>query len=158
MVNSRTLNDALTLASASLDGIVALLVLLRRVQTRFPVFLSYVCFSAIAETVMLWAGRNADGTLYFEIYWIAQGIYTVLALLAMYESFRVVLLPYHIRRRRLTLQIPVVVLVITAVMWWKAVNHAPIEAHQVMTAYISFNLAGDYMQAGVYGLFMIHII
>lgn len=76
----------------------------------------------------------------------------------MYESFDRTLKIYYFSRRWFFLLPLITILVIFAVSSWTLHKQRPIQAGQITLLYFSFDLAADYMLAGLFGLFVILVI
>ncbi|HET9180582.1 MAG TPA: hypothetical protein VFP59_00490 [Candidatus Angelobacter sp.] len=119
----------------------------------FPFFFLYICYAIIYVLGLLLVATFSNRQTYARIYWIAQAGYALLGLAAMNESFRQVFAVYYFRRRWFQLLVPGVVFTILSISVWKWLSHAPIQAGPLTVAYISFDLAMNYMLAGVFALF-----
>src|SRR5947209_7357054 len=87
--HSHTMHDAnLLLRLVGLTFLIVLVVLLkkRKEQREFPFFFAYAMFSIIAAISRQLASGHPVG--YFIIYWSAEIIYAVLALLVVREVFQ----------------------------------------------------------------------
>lgn len=119
----------------------------------FPFFFSYICYAVLDVVTLLVIEHVATGRTYARVFWVAQAIYAVFGLLAMNEAFRKVFKVYYLRRGWFSWLVPGLVLVIGSISVWKWLRHAPVQAGPLTVAYISFDLATNYMLAGVFGLF-----
>src|SRR5436305_12640779 len=149
---------ALFVSTSALELVIAAAILRQRSYGQFKMFFIYTCYAALAELCIVFAAAVSSGWRYFTIYWGIQVIFTILALLAMYESFTTVLQPYSRGQWWLRWQIPALVLLIAVLVTWRSYEHAPVQASPVMVTFISFYLAADYIVAAVYGLFMAHVL
>src|SRR6185437_12978763 len=122
-------------------------------KREFCFFFLSISYSIINVIVLLVRTGITSKKTYFRIYWATQAIYAVLGLLAMDESFQRVFRIYYFRRHWFRLLVPAVVMAILAISIWTSLIHAPIQAGPVTIAYISFDLAANYMRAGIFGLF-----
>jgi lysylphosphatidylglycerol synthetase-like protein (DUF2156 family) len=119
----------------------------------FPLFFAYVCYAIVDVVGLLLIARYSSKRAYAHAYWIAQAVYAVLGILAMDEAFRRVFSVYYFRRSWFRLLTPGLVLFILSICIWKWLRHAPIQAGPLTMAYISFDLAMNYILAGIFGLF-----
>ena len=148
------LDIALSLTGAVLEITLAAILIRRRFWNRdYFFFFLYTCYSVVNVIVLLVSAAVGSKKTYFTVYWATQAIYAALGLLAMNESFQKIFRVYYFRRRWYRLLLPGVVLAILSISIWTWLKHAPIQAGPVTIAYISFDLAANYMLAGVFGLF-----
>jgi hypothetical protein len=122
-------------------------------RSAFPLFFVYVCYAIVDVLALLLIARYSSKRTYAHAYWIAQAVYAILGMLAMDEAFRKVFSVYYFRRVWFRLLVPSVVLFILSVCIWKWLRHAPVQAGPLTIAYISFDLAMNYILAGIFGLF-----
>lgn len=152
-------DTALSLIGVALEIALATILIRRGVWKRqFVFFFVYTVYSIINVVVVLVSAEIGGRKAYFTIYWATQAIYVVLGLLAMNESFQKVFRVYYFRRRWFRFLVPAVVMAILSISIWTSRRHAPIQAGPVTIAYISFDLAANYMLAGVFGLFGIFVL
>jgi lysylphosphatidylglycerol synthetase-like protein (DUF2156 family) len=130
----------------------------RLLRSRFPLFFVYVCYAIVDVVGLLLIARYSSKRTYAHAYWIAQAVYAIFGLLAMEEAFCRIFMVYYFRRRWFRLLVPSLVLFILSVCIWKWLRHVPIEAGPLTIAYISFDLAMNYMLAGIFGLFGILVL
>lgn len=122
-------------------------------RREFLFFFLYICY-AIADVLgLLVIAVIGNKQLYAHTYWIAQAFYGVLGVLAMNESFRKVFKVYYFRRSWFRFLVPGLLLTILSISVWKWLRQAPIQAGPFTIAYISFDLAVNYMLAGIFGLY-----
>ena len=77
--------------------VLALIIVRRRLYREFPLFFTYVVFSAVVGALRETAIDHRF--LYFWLYWITEALYGILALLVLREVFhRVFALPYEAYR------------------------------------------------------------
>ncbi|MCU1304982.1 MAG: hypothetical protein JWQ87_5266 [Candidatus Sulfotelmatobacter sp.] len=142
-----------------LSQLILLFLLFRRGHwTGFPMFCSYIFYAAVAELSFVTVDKICSRRTYFVFYWAAQGMYTILGLAAMDESIvKVLRSPFVSTQRLRRIELGTVTLVFILVAWlW--IQQAPIQASYVMTAFICFDLAADYMRAAVFGFFVIGVV
>src|SRR6266404_2853363 len=63
----------------------AILLVVRNLYKKYPLFFVYVGFS-ILNTFARLTARN-DYQVYFKVYWATEALYALLALLALHEAF-----------------------------------------------------------------------
>jgi hypothetical protein len=82
----KTVELALALLGTGLQVSLCIVLVLRRYYRQFPVFTAYTVFSVISS-ISAMAVRNT-ASLYFEVFWVAEVGYVLLAFFALYEAFR----------------------------------------------------------------------
>jgi len=101
--------------------VLALIFLRRKLYREFPLFFTYVVYSAVGGALRETAIHHQF--LYFWLYWISEALYGILALLVLREAFyRVFALPlaaYHWFRFLL----PIIVLLILSLSMWEMAQH-----------------------------------
>jgi hypothetical protein len=151
---SNGVDTALSLIGVTIEIALAATLIRRGVwKKEFIFFFVYTSYSIINVILLLVSAEVSSKRTYFTIYWATQAIYAALGLLAMNESFRKVFRIYYFRRHWFRFLIPAVVMAILSISIWTSLIHAPIQAGPVTIAYISFDLAANYMRAGIFGLF-----
>src|SRR5437899_613182 len=132
------IDTVLGLAGVALEiALATVLIRQRRWRTDFLFFFLYVCYSIVDVVGLLLIATFGSKGTYARTYWIAQGAYAILGLLAMNESFRRVFRVYYFRRTWFRFLVPSVVLMILSLSIWKWLRHAPIQAGPLTIAYIS---------------------
>lgn len=139
-------------------ALAAILIRRKLWRSEFPLFFTYVCYAIVDVIGLLLVARYSSKRTYAQAYWIAQAVYGLLGVLAMEEAFRRIFSVYYFRRRWFRLLVPGLVLFILTVSIWKWLRHAPIQAGPLTIAYISFDLAMNYMLAGIFGLFGVLVL
>jgi hypothetical protein len=158
LLMSNGVDTALSLSGVALEIALAATLIRRGVWKRkFVFFFVYTAYSIINVIVLLVSAEIGSRKAYFTIYWATQAIYVVLGLLATNESFHKVFRIYYFRRPWFRFLVPAIVMAILSISIWTSLKHAPIQAGPVTIAYISFDLAANYMLAGVFGLFGIFV-
>ena len=84
--NMRKADILLTLIGPIISGGLAIILLRRKANREFPFFFSYVIAAILFGLLRAFVANNYR--LYFEVFWMTEAIYIVLALLALYEVFR----------------------------------------------------------------------
>jgi hypothetical protein len=150
-----TFDKALLFSISALQLLIAGLLLKRGYSARFRVFLAYTCYSIAAELGLLVADHLENWHTYLKVYWAVQAVYTLLGLAAMDATFAEQYRLFYKSRLRLRLQVPATATVVLLLTIWFFVGGTPVRDTRLMTAFISFDLAADYMQATVFGLFVL---
>ncbi len=125
----------------------------RRTMREFRFFFLYTACSIVVQLALIIIAGVTTRSAYFKAFWIAQAVYVCLALLAMNESFRKIFRAQWGDRWWFGFLVPGTALSILALSTWKVLVRAPLQARGLMDAFIFFDLASNYMRAGVFGLF-----
>lgn len=149
-----TFDSLLGITGTALQVVIAVILVRRSLwRTQFPFFFLYVCYSIVNVVGLLAVSALSSSRTYARVYWMAQPLYAILGVMAMNESFRTVFRVYYFRRSWFRFLLPAVVLAILSVSTWKWLRHSPIQAGPLTVAYISFDLAMNYMLAGIFAVF-----
>src|SRR5215469_15130786 len=101
--------------------VLALIFLRRKLYREFPLFFTYVVYSAVGGALRETAIHHQF--LYFWLYWISEALYGILALLVLREAFyRVFALP-HAAYRWFRFLLPIIVLLILSLSMWEMAQH-----------------------------------
>jgi hypothetical protein len=157
-MTSTAIAIAFGLTAAALQVCIAAIIFRRRIGKRFLFFWLYTTYSVVAAVLMTLTATYAGRRTYAETYYVVQGGYTLLALLAMHESFHKSLKSYYFQKAWFRLAVPVIAFAILALSTVKLLRHAPIEAGKITMVYISFDFAANYMLAGIFGLFAVLVL
>src|SRR5579859_2148883 len=83
----------LTLIGPVLTTWVAALVVRRKLHREFPFFFAYLILSIVVPLVRLSVSGNY--VTFFIVFWATEALYALVALLALYEVFHQVFLPFY---------------------------------------------------------------
>jgi len=148
------LDIAISLTGAVLEIALAIVLIRQRLWRKaFPLFFLYVCYAVVDAVGIILISTFSSKRTYASAYWIMQAVYAILGLLAMNESFQKIFRVYYFRSKWFRFIVPGVVLTILSISIWNWQKHAPIQAGPETIAYMSFDLAANYMRGGVFGLF-----
>ena|SRR5215469_3229018 len=100
---------------------VAVVVLWRKQQREFPLFLSYILYSLVAT--LLRKAIIQDAFFRFWTYWITEALYGILALAVVREAFRRVFGPAYAAYRSFRLLVPTAVVLILIISLWEMAYH-----------------------------------
>ncbi len=142
------LNLSGTLLAISLASIL----LWRKLYREFPFFFTYISSSIVIA--ILRVSVRGDYKIFFKIYWVTEAIYALLALLALHEAFRWVFRPFF-EKRWFGLFFPIVFLAIAIMAGLYHFHGLPSEANQVINLVLSFSLAVNWVEAGIFVLFFL---
>lgn len=118
---------------------------------RFPLFFTCTVFLILADLARLaFVGKR----IYFQAYWTTQAGYVLLAIFALYESFRAIFGPY---RRLLWVRMlwPVTIMVVWLWSGWRAWAHPPGHVSRGGAVLISAVILSSYMIVGLVLLFFL---
>jgi hypothetical protein len=146
---------ALLLSISALQLVIALILTIRGSRARFSMFFLYTCYSVMAEVSLVIANHLENWHTYLKVYWAVQALYTMLGLVAMEEAFTEQYRGFYKSKLRLRLQVPVTATLFLFLSVWFFFDGTQAGDTRLMTAFISFDLAADYMQAGAFGLFVL---
>lgn len=122
-------------------GIVALLIR-RKLQTRFPLFLTYLVYEILELILRLIFSRNEH--VYFQVYWSTSALATIFTFLAVQENFLNTLRVYaQLRWFRWLFWICVILSVLYSIA--KAVLQPPVEASFLLSLAILGELTLEYL-------------
>lgn len=144
---------AFILCVTALQAVLIAVMLRRRLYKRSPLFFVYCCYSVTALPTLTVAALGLDYGVFFQVNFISQLIYVALGLLAMNEAFNQVFSIYYSGRSWFRLLLPGVVMAVMAISVWKWFQHVPAKNETLWTAFLSFDLGGDYVRAAVFAVF-----
>lgn len=145
--------DILLAAIADAGAVVLTGILIwRKLYREFLFFFIYVTSSIGIAILRLSVGGNYR--TFFKTYWTTEAIYALLALLALHEAFRWVFRPFF-EKRWFWLFFPVVFLAIAIMAGLYHFHGLPSEANQVINLVLSFSLAVNWVEAGIFVLFFL---
>lgn len=82
------------IGTVSLQAIIAVVMLIRKLHARLPIFFAYTVFH-VAGALVMWAASRVSYADYFYIYWSLEIIDACLSLLVIQEIFSVVMAEYE---------------------------------------------------------------
>jgi hypothetical protein len=147
---------ALQLIALGLTAWVTVLVLRRKLHCEFPFFFAYLVLSVFVPLVRL--AVIGDYPTFFKVFWATEALYAVLALLALYEVFHEVFLPFYMLWWWFWLVFPGAVGVAAVVQIWRAVVNPPIQAVPLIAAILSFGRVINWVEAVLFGLFFVLVL
>src|ERR1700680_2820354 len=124
------------LTVSGLAGAVSLASILtwRKLYREFPFFFTYVCLSIIIPVIRV--SVSGHYRLFVEVYWATEVIYALLALLALHEVFRRVLIAFF-SKWWFWLLFPCSVIAILAIATIYHAAHLQAQANRVMSLIVS---------------------
>jgi hypothetical protein len=104
------------LASIALQGLLAIVLIIRKTWTKLPIFTAYAFFNLAEAGITLAAARN--GMWYFYSYWACEGVAVVLGLGVVYEVFQVLFSPHAALQRiaKLVFRVTLMLLLVLGVL------------------------------------------
>ena len=140
----------LTLVGAALTAWVAALVVRRKFHREFPFFFTYLIVSVLVPVLRL--AVSGDYPMFFTVFWATEALYAVLALLALYEVFHEVFLPFYQLWWWFRLLFPGAALLI-AFLSIRHALHPWSQRAQPMEIIVAFATSVNYLEALLFGLF-----
>ena len=124
----------------------------RRLVRTFPFFFAYI-FSAIVIEIVKLAVVH-DYATYFKVFWSAEVLYAVLALLALHEAFNRLFEPFLRIYSWFRFVFPSAVLIFSGIPVLYAVAHPPREVSPLTSLILSFALGVNILQCGLFVIFL----
>lgn len=134
--------------AVALQGGVAAILLRKKLHRRFPLFMAYTFYSLAITAerfILLWGSDE----VIFVNFLVTESLYALLGLLAIYESFREIFLPFY----RVRWFFPLLWLVIAATLAAsisRAVFHPPVQAYRLGAIVLSLEIGVRYVQGGIF--------
>ncbi len=141
----------MTLIGPVLTAWVATLVVRRKLHREFPFFFAYLALSVLVPLVRL--SVSGDYLTFFKVVWATEALYAVFALLALYEVFHEVFLPFYMLWRWFRLVFPAAVALIAFISIRSAIIHPALQAPRVLQVVFGSAKAVNYLEAVLFGLF-----
>jgi hypothetical protein len=127
----------------------------RQLYRQFPFFFAYIVCSVLSTVARLSVSGNYRP--FFEVYWTTEGLYAVLALLALHEVFRRVFLAFYLLWWWFRLIFPGAV-VIVALITFSHTIQPPAAAPRVLGVILLASLVAKYVEAGLFGVFFALVV
>jgi hypothetical protein len=128
----------------------------RRMWKLYPFFCAYIFFS-IADSVALFSVRN-HYLAYFQVYWSAQVVYSVLGMLALYDVFRHIFRPFCELFKLFWIIFPTTIVTILMASIFFTILRPPTQAAGVIRVVLSFAVIDTYIQLGLFCMFFVLMI
>jgi hypothetical protein len=141
----------LTLIGPLLTAWVAALVVRRKLHREFPFFFTYLILSVIVPLVRL----SVSGTYvtFFTVFWSTEALYALLAVLALYEVFHEVFLPFYQLWWWFRLLFPGAFLLIAFLSIRNAIHNPALRNPRPMEIVFALATSVNYLEAVLFGLF-----
>jgi hypothetical protein len=149
----RALDQSLLLVGPVLAIVLAAILIRRKLRREFPFFFIYVVFAILADVSRL--SVSGDYQMYFKVFWATAALYDVLAVLALYEVFHEVFLPFYTLWWWFRFLFPMTVGIAVIVQVRRAILNPPIQATPLIAAILSFSRAINWVEAALFGLFFV---
>ena len=124
----------------------------RRVFRIFPFFFTYVFSSVLIGVIKL--VFLADYTIYFRLFWSAEILYAILAVLALHEAFRELFGAFFRIYSWFWLLFPATVVIVSAFSVIHALRHPPVEASPLISIILSLEVGVNILQCGLFLIFL----
>jgi hypothetical protein len=93
-MNQHLLDFVMLFGAVGLQAIMAIVMFIRKLHARLPLFFAYTVFHVVGSLLM-WAAANISYADYFYIYWSLEIVDSLLVLLVIQEIFSAVLSEYE---------------------------------------------------------------
>lgn len=128
-----------------------LLILVKRALYReFPFFTVYIAAVVVVSGLRFWAIH--DYSLYYRVFWLSEGAYAVLALLALHEAFHCVFSEFYEIWPWFWLVFPTAVGILAFIKIMDALNHHPAPMPRIVALVLSVASTVNWVQAALFGL------
>lgn len=145
------LDLTLSLAAGGFAILLATALFRHKLHREFPFFFTYVSFAIMATIARL--SVAGDYPMYFKVFWATAALYNILALLALYEVFHEVFLPFYMLWWWFRLLFPGTVGIAALIQIRRAILNPPIQATPLVAAILSFSRVINWVEAMLFGLF-----
>ena len=132
-----------------------LMLVRRRLHRAYPFFFVYVIVSILATVALL--ALDANQRIYFFVYWGFEALSAVLVLLALHEAFHEVFYAFYFFWW-FRLIFPAVVLLVSIISVTHGLRNPAPQASRLLTTIISLGTAVNYVQAGLFGVFVLLVV
>jgi hypothetical protein len=142
---------AVQLSALCLTAWVAALVARRKLHREFPFFFAYLILSIVVPLVRLSVSGNY--VTFFIVFWATEALYALVALLALYEVFHQVFLPFYTLWWWFRLLFPGAALFIAFLSVRTAMHNPALRNPRPMEIVFALALGVNYLEAALFGLF-----
>ena len=150
----KSIDLALLITSLALETCLAVNLLRRRVYREFPAFVVYTCYSVLAIAArLLVIGQYGR---YFFVYWATYAAFALLEIWVLHEVFRWIFAAFY-TLWWFWLFFPGIIATAALISIETTLRHPPIQVHPAVAQILSFGLAVNYVQMGLFGLFYVLI-
>src|SRR5215831_1319933 len=125
----------------------------RRLNREFPFFFTYIVSAILIATIRLAVLYYYPW--YFAVFWATEALYSVLALLALYEVFHWVFLEFYKYWSWFWLLFPGLVAIVTGLSIWYALAYPPVQASRLISVVLVFGIAVNFVRVGIFLLFFL---
>jgi hypothetical protein len=146
----------ITLIGPILTTWVAALVIRRKLHREFPFFFAYLILSVIVPLVRL--SVRGDYVTFFTVFWLTEALYALMALLALYEVFHEVFLPFYLLWWWFRLLFPGAAVFIGFLSVRNAIHNPALWNPRPMEIVFALALGVNYLEAALFGLFFVLVL
>lgn len=146
-----TRDIVLALIGPIITAWVGALVVRRKLHDEFSFFFGYLAVSILISLARL--SVIANYATYFKVFWATEILNAVMVLLALYEVFHEVFLPFSELWWWFRLVFPGTVGIVVIVFVRRAILHPPVQATPLISAILSFSRVTNWVEAVLFGLF-----
>jgi hypothetical protein len=122
----------------------------RNLRRQFPFFLAYITSVIAVTAIRLWV--ISDYPTFFKVYWFSEGVYALMALLALHEVFRCVFSEFYELWPWFRLVFPTAVGIFAWLKIADGISHPPAQAPPMVALVLSAASAVNWVQAALFGL------
>ena len=144
------------LIALGLTAWVAALVVRRRLHREFPLFFAYLILAVTVPLVRLSA--SGDYATFFKVFWTTEALYAFAALLALYEVFHEVFLPFYLLWGWFRLLFPGAALFIAFLSVRNALHNPALRSPRPMEIIFALATGVNYMEAVLFALFFALVV
>jgi hypothetical protein len=142
---------ALALTALGLTAWVAVLVVTRKLHREFPFFFVYLILSVIVPLIRL--STSGNYVTFFTVFWTTEALYALVALLALYEVFHEVFLPFYTLWWWFRLLFPGAAVIIAFLSVRNAIHNPALRNPRPMEIVFALATGVNYFEAALFGLF-----
>jgi hypothetical protein len=146
----------LQLIALGLTAWVAALVVRRKLHREFPFFFAYLILSVIVPLVRL--SVSGDYVTFFIVFWATEALYALVALLALYEVFHEVFLPFYLLWWWFWLLFPGAAIFIAFLSVRNALHNPLLRNPRPIEIIFALATGVNYMEAAIFGLFFVLVL
>jgi hypothetical protein len=130
---------------------VAALVARRKLHREFPFFFAYLFLSVLVPMIRLSVSRHY--ATFFTVFWATEALYALVAVLALYEVFHEVFLPFYQLWWWFRLLFPGAAVFIALLSVRNALHHPALRNPRPMEIVFALATGVNYLEAALFGLF-----
>ncbi|HET9281264.1 MAG TPA: hypothetical protein VFR24_04815 [Candidatus Angelobacter sp.] len=143
-------NDAVFVLIGPAVSVWLIWILIRRhLYREFPWFFGYLSVVIFVSGVRFWA-IHGDYVTFYKIFWFSEGVYALLALLALHEAFRCVFSEFYEIWSWFWLVFPSAVGVLAFIKVIEGLNHPPVPMPRIVALVLSIAATVNWVQVALF--------